>query len=443
MKRIVIRIISLALCLATVVNTSLYFVSADSEHKYGRYQEMNNLQILSISQGSTDAAIKSSAGHIYIPAGTYVITEPIVLNSGNLVGAGMDKTIIVADFEDPRQPIVLAGYKSSISNIQFRYKDGLVTGKEKRGERVGIFTGYTLTLQKGASIKNVKLSNVGTGFYAPGDVMSSDLALAEAGSEDDKTLSSVVYSAEFENIVVEDFSFVGIDFTTHSRTGNVLNNIYLSSGKYACESAVVFKGGESETTINLLTVADTRAVTPVVFEAANALDIGALALRNVSLINKKQTAYVYWNESSGRIGHFSANKMKVESRQSFFEIDSASLDRGGYDSMQRLSIGKFTLSAVTNMTYANDFTYFRRALDKTTPFYITVDEYYYDADRVEREVYRAFPTSDLNLIYTKKGQITTEGSTALRPTNRLCPYYTEYMDTTLGKTVVWTGEEWK
>lgn len=443
MKKSFISIVSLMLCLVTAIQTSFTKIDADTAELYGKYQEMNNLQILTLSHGGADAAIKASANNLYIPAGTYVITEPIILNSSNLIGAGMDKTIIIADFEDPKQPIVLAGYKSSVSDIQFRYKDGLVTGKEFRGERVGIFTGYTMTLQKGASLKNVKLSNVGTGLYAPGEAMSSSLGLTEVGSEDDKLLSSVVFSTEFENIAIEDFSFAGIDFTTDERTGNVMNNIYLSSGKYACESALLFSGGESETDISLLTVADTRAVTPIIFEASNALDIGVLTLRNVSLIDKNKTAYVYLNESSGKIGHFSVNKMKVESQQTLFEIGSSALYRGGYDSMQYMGIGKLTLSSVTNMTYANGFTYFRRALDETTPFYITVDEYYYDADRVEREVYRAFPTSDKNLIYTKKGQITTEGSTALRPTNRLCPYYTEYKDTTIGKTVIWTGEEWK
>lgn len=443
MKKAFIGIMSVMLSVVTVMQMSFLKISADKSENYGKYREMDNLQIMSLSHGGTDAAIKASAGNLYIPAGTYVITEPIILNSGNLIGAGMDKTVIIADFEDVRQPIVIAGYKTSISNIQFGFKDGLVTGEEKSGERAGIFCGYTMDLQKGASIKNVKLKNVGTGLYAPGMVMSSDLGLNDQDPKEPKELTSIVFSAEFDNIVIEDFSYVGIDFTTDSRTGNILNNIYLSSGKYACDSALVFKGGESESTISSLTVADTRAVKPIVFESASAMDIGVINLRNVSLIDKNETAYVYWNESSGKIAHFSLNKTKVESRQTLFEIDSASLAKGGYDSMQYLGIGKLTLSDVTNMSFVNDFTYFRRTTGQIMPFYITVDEYYYDADRVEREVYRAFPTSEKHLVYTKKGQITTEGSTALRPTNRLCPYYTEYKDTTLGKTVIWTGEEWK
>lgn len=443
MKKSLIGIMAVILCFITVLQMSFLKINADSSESFGRFQEMNNLQILSLSHGSNDAAIKASANSLYIPTGTYVITEPIVLRDGNLIGAGMDKTVIVADFEDPNQPIVLAGYKTSISDIQFRYKDGLVTGEEKSGERTGIFCGYTMDLQKGASIKNVKLKNVGTGLYAPGIVNMSNLGLADAGTEDDKELSSIVFSTAFDNIVIEDFSYMGIEFNTDSRTGNILKNIYISSGKYACQSALFFKGGESETSISLLTVADTRAEVPIVLEDAQALDIGSIALKNVSLINKKKTAYVYWNKSSGKIAHFSLNDMKVESLQTVFEIGSSSLDKYEYDSMQYLGIGKLTLSAVKNMSYADGFTYFRRSHDETKPFYITVDGYYYDADRVEREVYRAFPTSEENLIYTKKGQITTEGSTALRPTNRLCPFYTEYKDTTLGKTVVWTGEEWK
>lgn len=441
------------LCVSIFLNAMLCFVSADSKREYGRYQQMNNLYIQSVSHGSIDDAIKASGGSLYIPAGTYVITEPIILNSGNLIGAGMDKTIIIADFDDPKQPIVVAGYKTSISNIQFRYKDGLVTGDETKGERVAIFCGYTQDLSKGAVLKNIKLKNVGTGLYSPGKVHKNDLGLQnhevnrrnpETGKDNDKdTFTSIAFSAAFENFVIEDFSYVGIDFTTDSRTGNVFNNIYLSSGKYACQSALVFKGGESETAMSLLTVADTRATTPLVFEDAQALNIKSLALRNISLINKRETAYIYWSGSSGKIEHFSFNNTKVESLQTVFEIGSSKLENRSDECMNNLTIGRFMLSGVKNMTYANDFTYFRREKQRTETFYVTVEEYYYDADRVEREVYRAFPTSDLNLVYTKKGQIATEGSTILRPTNRLCPYYTEYYDTTLGKTVIWTGEEWK
>ncbi|MBO5200609.1 MAG: hypothetical protein J6B93_04945 [Clostridia bacterium] len=441
MKKRIFGTLSLVLCLLIVMGTSMLLVGAQAQNS-GRYQGMNNLGIMSISHGDNDAAIKASAGVIYIPAGTYVITEPIILNSGTIKGAGMDKTVIVADFDDPRQPIVVAGYKTSISDIQFCYKEGLVTGKEARGERVGLFGGYTMTLQKGSYLRNVKFSNVGTGLYAVNGKLASDLGLTAPG-KDDKELMADVFSVTMENIVVEDFSFAGIDFISDSRTGNVMNNIYLSSGKYACQSAMILGGGESETHLDMLTVADTRAVTPLVFDGISAIDAGTVTLKNVSLISKKDKAYVYWNESAGVIDHFSVNDLKVESGETIFEIGGSHLYRKGNRYMNHIDIGKFTLADVTNMTFAGGFTYFKRASGENDRFYVTVNEYYYDADQVEREVYRAFPTSDVNLIYTKKGQIRTEGSTALRPTARLCPYYTEYKDTTLGKTVIWTGEEWK
>jgi hypothetical protein len=101
------------------------------------------------------------------------------------------------------------------------------------------------------------------------------------------------------------------------------------------------------------------------------------------------------------------------------------------------------LSNVSGMSFVNGFNYFSKNEEDNIPFYVTVDEYYYFADRLEREKYREFPTSEKNIIYTKKGQISEKGSTLLRPKYRLCPYYTKYEDTDLGKTVIWTGSERK
>lgn len=437
-KRLLSAVLAVAVCLLMLIPIS---ADTDNGDSYYRYQGYSNLYLTSmISGGDADGAFELAEQDIYVPAGEYVIKKPIFLDNASLVGAGMDKTVIIADFENPNTPIVIAGATSSIENIQFRYKDGLVTGEEARGQRVGLCTGNYWELCKGAVIKNVKFSNVGTGMYAPDSLNVNEIGVVTNYNKED--LPMTAFSITFDNIVIEDFSYRGIDFSADTRTGNIYRGIYLSSGKYACNSAFYFDGEESETSIDSITVADTRAERPIFISGARALDAGAINLRNVNLIGDNLT-YIYFEKSSGNIKHLSLNKTAVKSVQNLVQIGDTQFVNEGFDVLASLNIGKLTFSDVSGMKLATGFKYFKRKSGCTTPFYITVESYYYNAQQLEKDTYRSFPTSDENLIYTKKGQITEKGSTIMRPENRLCPFYTKYEDTDLGKTLIWNGEEWQ
>ena len=425
--------------LITIIILSMVFcVSAENKSSYYRYQGFSNLFLSSISTyGDIDSAIKASGENIYLPAGTYVIKKPIRMESGTLIGAGMDKTIIIADFENTKQPIIMAGSTPLIKDLTICYKDGLVTGKEKNGERVGIFCANYWALQKGASICNVKFKNIGTALYSPGTISGESIGITDSRVDYDVQGFSVL----FENLVIEDFSFRGVDFEARMRTGNVWKNLYLSSGKFACDTAFSFEGEESECSMDLITIADTRSELAICFNGARALDAGSITLRNVKLI-KDQTNYIQWSSSSGYIRHLSLNETQIQSLQSLVCIASTTFS-GEWNDMNYLHIGTLTLSDVKGMSMVDGFNYFVRESGETDPFYITVDEYYYFADQLEKELYKAFPTSDNNLIYTKKGQLSEKGTTLLRPSVRLCPFYTQYYDTDIEKLLTWTGEEWK
>lgn len=439
MRNLTKRILSLFMI--TIISISCLLTVSASDNSYYRYQGNSNLYLLSmISSGDIDSALETGGDILYIPAGTYVIKKPIMIDSGEIIGAGMDKTIIVADFENPNQPIVMAGGNTVIKDIQFRYKDGLVTGKEEKDQRVGLFAGNYWSLQKGAVLSNVKFANVGTAIRSKNTVATSDLGVAD--KFDKQSLSATCFSVTFDNIVIEDFSYRGIDFAATTRTGNVWRNMYLSSGKYACNSAFWFEGEESECNIENLTVADTRAERPIYINSARALDAGSISLRNIELIDDN-LIYIYFEKSAGYIKHLSLNATTVESVQTLVQIGETEFVGSGYDVLNRLHIGKLSLSNVKGMKLATGFNFFKRKSGFTTPFYITVEGYYYDAQQLEKETYRSFPTSEENLIYTKKGQILEKGSTIMRPSQRLCPYYTRYEDTDLGKTLIWNGEEWK
>ena len=435
------RVIAIVLITTLFLQISL-FVSADSkENRYNLYQNKSNLYTSTlVSNGDVDSAFDLVGNDVYVPSGTYIIKKPIILMGGSLIGSGMDKTIIVADFDDPNQPILLAGATCSIRNIQFRYKDDIITGKENQGQRVGIFTANYWPTEKGADFTNVKICNVGTGIWSPGSVEPS--VINTDGAAAGQSHNATCFSATFENVVIQDFSYRGIDFNANARTGNIWRNVYISSGKFACDSAFYFSGEESECTIDLLTVADTRARKPIYLSGARAIDSTCINLKSIKLVDDN-TTYIYFDKSSGNIKHLSFNNSTVKSGETLLQLGNTQFVGEGFETLNSIHIGTLTLSDIKDMTYASQFNYFKRKSGCTTRFYVTVDNYYYNAQKLEKEVYKAFPTSDENIIYTKKGQISTKGSTIMRPEYRLCPFYTMYEDTTLGKTLIWNGEAWQ
>ena len=379
-------------------------------------------------QDDTDAFRMAATGSntIYVPAGEYVITEPLVLNSANLIGAGADKSVIIADFDDPSEPIIRAGRSSTIRDIQIRFKDGLVTGGEGKGERVAVFTAGRWSLQRGSTLSNVRIANVGTGLYSPGT--TGDL---EADS----------FSVTYDSIAIEDFSYRGVDFTSRVRTGNVFRNLYISSGRFEADAAFYFGGEESETFLQSLTVADTRAKRPIHLGGARALAADVIRLQNVQAT--KTGGLIVWEDSNGSIERLIVEDCQAASGGSVVEIGGAEYSSADFQTLRYLRIGRLSLSGL-NPDGAADFLLFRREMTGE-PFYIDVQDYAYEADgEAQRAAYEAFPVTDgQQLVFLAKGRLTASGPTEQRPAARLCPFYTTYEDTTLGRTVTWTGEGWQ
>ena len=92
-------------------------------------------------------------------------------------------------------------------DIQLRFKDGLVTGGEQKGERVGLLTAGRYSLQRGSSIANVKITNVGTGIYSP----------SEADGQE-----ACSFSVTYDSLTIENFSYRGIDFFRPGTHGQCL-----------------------------------------------------------------------------------------------------------------------------------------------------------------------------------------------------------------------------
>lgn len=363
----------------------------------------------------------SRPGTAYLPAGEYNISEGLSISNLSIVGDGSDKTIITADIADVNTPIIRTGRTVSISGVTFRFKDGLVTGEEKEGERIGIYAAGQLALQRGSSLTDVKLENVGTGI-------ASGLGLFK-GTED------VIFSVTFDKFEIKDFSFRGFDFRSDTRTGNYFKDVTVSSGKYRADSAVYMTGEESECAIDSFTVKDTVAETPVVFERMNGISARSIRLDNVYALHH---SLIKWDSSVAEIDnltfdycdtHFSENPLILVGKVNY--VDDA------VQTLNSLHIGTLKLNSFNS---ANAKNIIAREENAKGDFYFTVDEY---TVKNSDFLWDDFPADENKITITKKGSVKTEGETSDRPDKCLCPYYTRFYDTTIGKTVVWDGKEWK
>lgn len=425
MKKISKKLIAAILSVAILSGVGVFAVENELTYNPNYY----NVQIFGAipDDGVDDTqAFKNVAGGvIYVPEGEYIIKSTIAVGNTKLIGAGSDKTIITADFDDPMMPIINTGRTSQIEGITIRFKEGLVTGEETEGQRLGINTSSDYSTQRGSRFTDVVVENVGTGICSG----IANSVLGREGEEDE------LFSVTFDKFTVKDFSFRGMDFRSGARTGNYFKDITLSSGKYRADAAVYWTGEESETAIGKLTVKDTIAETPIYLNRLHGLSAEEVVLDNVYALH-----YSLITIGSSVC---SINKLTLDYSDVHFEenpliyIDKSQYIQSHIQTLNGLHIGTLKLNSFNS---ANAKRIFQRADNITDPFYITVDEYIVTNSDYD---WFDFPTSEENLIITKKGEIATEGSTSDRPEQCLCPYYSKYYDTDLSKTVVWTGEEWK
>ncbi len=344
-----------------------------------------------------------------IPEGVFEIRDTIILNDGLLKGAGIDKTILVANFDDTKKAIINMGWTSKLEDMTICFKQGLVTGEEKSGERVAIYTKGHLPLQKGAYIRNVKIDNVGTGIY------SNDFP-------------SITFSVMYNNVSVTNFSYRGFDISSPFRTGNIYSNLYLSSGKFRCDSAFYFGANncgdeESETTIENLIIHNTVAQTPLFVESARGLIAENIVLNNVDA----NESLVFWQDSDGCIEDLTIKNSNIKC-DSIIKIGTTSkLTQWG---ARYFRIKNFKLDAVVLLNKKSKLFVGEDKYD--TPYYITVDNYNLsDCDNFD--YLDGFPILG-GLTFTKKGDPT-------KP-KRLCKFYSKKFDISSSRELVWDGVQW-
>ncbi len=393
--------VALALCMLLGIGVT----AADKPETTGYNQALLNIcdfgAIPNDGLDDTQAfqlTVSATSEAVYLPAGTYNISEGIVVKSSMLVGAGPDKTVIVADMESPREPIIWAGDNSQIRDITIKFADGCVTGDELAGERVGIMTSSKLRrLCRQAAITNVRIQNVGTGIYAP--------VIEVLQQKFPNTDGAIAFSVTFEAISVIDFSYRGISMMSDARTGNVWRNIYLSSGKYEANTALFFGKEESEFAFTELTIADSKLKNGVRFIDAPAAQITNLTFDNVELV-EDNTGYLYCEQSDVTVNGLNfINSAPKNKKQAFIRLGDAAY-RGLYyapargylhiynmnilnPDQENITADQYMISRVNK--YLNDYT-------------VDIDNLRVVAPDKVKKVYEEFNIDDRNIDLTIMGE---------------------------------------
>lgn len=324
---------------------------------------------------------------VYVPPGVYDISESLYINSNELIGAGPDKTVIVAHNKSVRQPIIWAGDRTQIRDLTIKYADGCVTGTEIAGERAGIVTSANgdRRLCRGAAISNVRIQNVGTGLYAP----KSDAINVKTESDSG---DACAFSVTFESISVIDFSYRGIDMQAHHRTGNVYRNIYLSTGKYKANIAFALDEEESESSIADITIADSKLKVGAKFKCIYGASITNLKVINTEL-TEDNTAFLYLDEAMVIINGFTVkNSVPKGARQSFIRVGEGAYRKSiVFDTNGFLKINNFSILN-DDITATPDSMQYMLARDNAYihGFVVDIDNFNVSAPNGLKEQYESF-----------------------------------------------------
>lgn len=381
--------------------------------------EVNVKDLGAIGDGTTDdtAAFNSAItaaqnGTIYLPIGTYRITDTLSFANIAIVGEGWD-SIIEADIVTATKPLIRAGRSSVLNNLTLRYKTAKITGSEVQGERVLVETyggGASLPLQRGSLIQRVRTEACGTAFYSPASP------------------NQPAFSVTFDTLEIDGFSFRGFDFQAETRTGNVYSNIYIKSSTYTPDAGFVLDGEESECVINQLNVEHTAfSNAAVVLNNVRGLACGTIHIEGVD-ITVPDSAYLKISSTSGSIEALSMYYTRMsQNNTSCVQLGSTVYDDVGtqydYKVMQYVRFGVFHMKgiAVPNSTLYPSYPANRVGLNSTiTGFYFinrpasfTVRDMYVDINSYvwngnppnnDASVYQAFPVNpNNNIAFVGKG----------------------------------------
>ncbi len=398
MKRVWIRIT--AILMVVVLMAGIWGVSG--ENKTTQYAPEGYVSVLAFGakgDGVTDDTMAfqwaaQSGNGIFVPAGEFIISDSIKLESRVMIGAGEGESIITFAGTNARKPIIMAGSYSSLRDLTLRFADGLVTGGEQAGDRVAILAGATWSLQRGASLRRITLENVGTGVYSP---ENNSPYVTEAGANE-----AGAFSVTFEDVTMRDFSYRGFSFNSDTRTGNVFRNLYFTS-RFDADSAVYFTGEESEAVFEGLIVENVRAARPVYMHGMRATKFGTIAFYNTET-TVAQNAVLTMSNTNGLIDSLIVRNCKASG--SLIRLDSGEYEYGtgsGASPTSWLKVGTMVLNTVTESSIQDtSFSFVSRKEGASGKYVLEIDRYLYGSQNGDAPAYRELPRSGDGLTVTVK-----------------------------------------
>ena len=217
---LVINIIQVVLLIASIVaavivlpnliffgekDVPLTIILGSEDDKYNGFAQVTSYgAVADDGKDDTEAfrkALETNAS-VYVPIGTFDVSETLVFENKTLKGCGSANTVIRSSAKDVA--VSLSG-SCVVEDLSVEFAEGSVTGNEKQGEKVAILDN---SLTNGSMILGVGFKNVGTGFASYRDSKGAFCTTIEAVTfseysyraiEIKNGLSTVIRSASIGN----------------------------------------------------------------------------------------------------------------------------------------------------------------------------------------------------------------------------------------------------
>ena len=353
---------------------------------------------------------------------------------------------------EDKGPVLKISGKCDISHVNLYNKcEGDGAGE---GEYVGIWLSSDKgTVQSGTVINSVAFGDTGTCIYAPADIKAAACGM---------TVENIRAMGHFR----------GIDIRAEGCDNNRFSNIYIdfitnvAENKSAHEAKFVYKGVSAadcafylencdNTTIEQLNVEHVNVNRPVVFENCNNLKVTTLHIEGVNTALDNH-GYLNIANTSGRIGAITVLwSRNYNKNSSVIALGDAA------DGDSELEIENFHVRGINDPAAAAaeaeeanvvvrgiaqgvgaTFKFISRSEQSKNKYFVTVNNYAPFTFQNDSARYESFVADTDTVTFKKIGQLPAGGTTAERPTLRLCAGYTRYYDTTLGQSLVWDGNNW-
>lgn len=398
-------------------------------------------------------ALLDSGEPVYIPSGTYIISDSLKATKNNIIVGDREGAYIVSKSTDNSKYILGIGSRCAVYNLSLSFSDTVdVSSANDSNMFVGLaLIGEPYALER-TGIYNVIIRHVGTGIsdrFSPG------------------------FSVSYNDIEITDFSFCGM-YLGDGSTGDLLNNIYINCGvkNPNTDAATLYKAwcglyvkDNDALTVNSLNVEwCTFSYCAISFNNCH-IDISSLHLEEVG-ITSAYTGIIQLDGTDGKIGTlsffypwmFTEGTALIELKKagrltsyavgedtSTILIDVLNLD--GLNSPDWKTFPAITNKGLANANGWNSF--FRNERYKDKNYIVTIEQYCYNSGNDDANNLKD-PNRNPhdNIVFTKFGYIPNYGTLANRPNKLLCKNYSMYYSTNDYNIYLFTGfhtdtNDWK